>query len=115
LSLVIAIFSFIPVLDISRAGLKRKKSGQENLLFFGDISKFGFEEYREEVSHFVKGSLSDLDGMKVNQIVVNSRIVYYKMQVFNIAGWLAITAFITPIFSVATYCILRVVEDRNAS
>jgi hypothetical protein len=90
-SLLIALLSLMPWL--ARTGLfpTRPSSAEDNLIFFGDASRYDAETYLHHllitVPAFAAGD--QVARWLADQIVVNSRIASRKFFMFNIALYLA--------------------------
>ena len=98
ISIILLILSFIPRLQPPWLKIT-KKSDQDNLLYFGDISKYSPKEYINNVSDKfnLKSENYNLEKEYGNQIVVNSQIAFMKFKQFEIASWFTLSAIITPI------------------
>jgi len=103
---IIAIFSFLPRLNLSRSIGKTFR--RENLLFFGDVATMSIEgyekavreSYRPEADHSVTDNLiSDLSV----QIVVNSGIADRKFKLFNRAAGFVLMSLIVLLAAILTW------------
>lgn len=102
-SIFICLFSFLPILQKNDIAGKLKKYPDNNSLFFGDIAKYGSDEYLQllllrygmenyEVNHVHKDYSE--------QIVINSKITKHKLNVFSISAWFTFFGFFTLILFV---------------
>ena len=72
----------------------------DNLLFFAHITKYTPRKYLDSLviaSEEKSYNCSNIELMIAKQIIANSTIAMRKFSIFNIAVWLTISAFITPI------------------
>lgn len=88
LSSIICSLSFIPKIKVSGFYSNNSKNEKDNLLYFGDISKYTPVEYLEMLSL----EINQLNNYYANQIVVNSQIALTKFTLFNYAIKLSIFA-----------------------
>jgi len=96
-SIVMAILSFIPKLKYPYIKFDIP-SKNDNLLYFGDVSKYSEEEYSKKLMKIIEKSENDkLDKFYIQQIVINSKITYIKYKQFEIAVWFTLSALLTPI------------------
>lgn len=85
---------------------------EDNLLFFGDVSKYKAEEYLQAL--YDKGSLDknaeiirSIELEYAQQIVYNSKIAATKYKLFNTALLLLFSAILTPVVAVPLYFIYK--------
>ncbi|MCO6432237.1 MAG: hypothetical protein J5J00_15390 [Deltaproteobacteria bacterium] len=99
LSAVTALCSFIPRIDL--AFLKRRKEHHraDNLVFFGEAANYDPEAYLKAL--YLSCNLAESENAPAfmrhyaEQIVQNSRIAKRKFEVFKVAVWLTVAAFVT--------------------
>jgi hypothetical protein len=91
ITITITVLSLFPKTDISekivKKGRDKKITENDNLLFFGDISKYSVVEYKNALAKKYKMS-ETLDAYKddlVTQIIINSNIANTKLVYFKIS------------------------------
>ncbi|SHK59206.1 Pycsar system effector family protein [Alicyclobacillus tolerans] len=92
ISLLISLFSFSPITNSSK--IIRTEGGiakNDNLLYFGDISKYESPQYKEALKEKFKCQLSEWEGQLADQILINSKIVMRKFKLFNWSVWVVLT------------------------
>ena len=98
ISSVISLLSFVPKLKTPWLHIG-KRNNDDNLLYFGHACKYSASSYLDALysgeSH--KSDNFDLELAYSDQIVINSKIAYFKFKQFDSALWLTITALTTPI------------------
>jgi hypothetical protein len=81
--------SFFPKTKISKFVIKngrdKKITGEENLLFYGDICKFSSNEYKGALltKFEINTNESKLQQQLIDQIIINSNITFNKMEYFS--------------------------------
>lgn len=105
-SIIIALLSFIP--RLTHPYIKVDKiSTNDNLLYFGDIAKYDKVDYRQKLTAMIATKKDEenekLIDSKISQIIVNSKITFIKYKQFEIAVWLTISAFLTPLGAYILY------------
>lgn len=74
------------------------KTEKENPLFFGSACKYSPLGYLNLINEMTGDkNTEEIHEHLSNQIVINSKIAFIKYSQFNIAAWLLISAFLTPI------------------
>jgi len=100
ITIIFILLSIFPKTEISKSlienGSDKKTNKRDNLLFYGDISKYSVAEYKEAIMRKYKiqdetnGYIDDI----VAQIIVNSDITNNKMRYFKISVILTSVAMI---------------------
>lgn len=104
ISTIMALLSFIPRLKYPYTHFE-KPNNNDNLLYFGDISKYTPNQYYEKI-HTINNGASDKKDFEmyyINQIINNSKITFIKFKQFEIAVWFTLFAFLTPIGGLILY------------
>jgi hypothetical protein len=97
LSSIICIFSFLPILT-NRWWLKKKeKSHDDNIFYFGDISKYNSGDYLKLIkikynieNYKFNGAEKDF----ADQIIINSKIALDRFIFYMYSSWLTVFAII---------------------
>lgn len=88
LSVLISLFSFSSITNSSKVfQIKVGPEPNDNLLFFGHISKYQPIQYKEALKTKFNSQIDEWEGQLADQIVVNSRIVMRKFRLFNWSVW----------------------------
>ena len=101
----ISILSFIPQLRepiLSLWNIPKAEPDKDNTLYFGDILKYEKEDYLELIY-----KENDADTQSINkyqlqlasQIIINSKIAYFKYELFVFSSWITFIAIIISILS----------------
>ncbi len=96
-SIFICILSILPILKKRWWLKKEEKSSDDNMLYFGDISKYNSGDYLKLLKK--KYNIKDYEFKNsekdyANQIVINSKIALDKYKNFTFASWLTIIGII---------------------
>jgi len=94
---LLTVLSIIPRMKLERFlkfGRDKKICGSENLIYFNDIAKFSFEEYKKELIEKYKISETLYTNHLISQIVTNSNITKTKFCFATINTVLACIAII---------------------
>ena len=93
----ITLVSFFPKTAIpwwvySWAQLKEQINANDNLLFYGHITKYSVNDYIESMEKYFEGEIHGHKYLEdlCNQIVINSRIASTKYNMFKVTAWLMI-------------------------
>ena len=97
LSAFICILSFLPILKNRWWLKKEKKESSDNMLYFGDISKYNSGDYLKLVKY--KYNIEDYEFKNfekdfAEQIVINSKIALDKYTKYILSSWLTILGII---------------------
>lgn len=99
LAFFILLISFYPQTKSNICWFRNRDIKEDdNLIFYGDISKYNAEEYQKliiEKYDINKDKIGVMERQYINQIIINSRITYRKNKYTKIAIFLVISAFIT--------------------
>ncbi|UTD05011.1 hypothetical protein E4N80_05755 [Treponema denticola] len=107
IALFVSILSIFPNIKISQKlltfGKNKKINKSDNLLFYGDVSKYSFDEYKKVLIDEYK--LEDrelkLDEDLLKQIIINSNIAVFKYKCFKLSSiFLSLAALLLFIFMV---------------
>lgn len=86
----LCIVSFFPKSEITAwlyyiAKVHGKKSGKDNMLYFGDIVKYSVDEYTDRMEKFFNCKIrgNEYSEQLCRQIVVNAEIAYDKFNIFK--------------------------------
>ncbi len=102
-SLLICLLSFIPQVEIPYLARRKTPSGNENLLFYGEIRNLSVNEYVYALQSLCKeenqenNTKLELYKHYANQIIVNSQIAYKKYSFFSLATHFTMCGLLTPI------------------
>lgn len=109
LSIIITLVSFLPRTKIPWIRQIGEKQKYDNLLFFGDISKYTPSDYIEHVIKLYGKDItpSRLDYIYAEQIVINSRIASKKYEFFRVAMWCTIAGIMTPLLAFIMYLLFK--------
>ncbi len=98
LAIVIALLSFVPMLEYPYISFEEPKEN-DNLLYFGHIAKY--HQHNDRYKSKVKGLLeesdsnSSFDDYYLEQIITNSKITYVKYKQFEFSIWFTLAAILT--------------------
>ena len=107
IALCVSVLSLFPNIKISQKlltfGKNKKINKSDNLLFYGDVSKYSFDEYKKVLIDEYK--LEDrelkLDDDLLKQIIINSNIAVFKYKCFKLSSiFLSLAALLLFIFMV---------------
>lgn len=122
LSTILLITSILPQLYISNVVEKffyrisfenKKKEKVENIIFFGYIATLSEKEYKDILRQKLSiKNWKNIDELYLNQIWINSRIVYKKMKCFNVASIMTI---IYLVLGVLSFYMLSYTPDNLSS
>lgn len=107
-SLTLSLISLLPRINPPWWIKFPEKIDNENPLFFGSACKYSPKGYLNLITEMTgESKFEKIHEHLSHQIVVNSKIAFIKYSQFNIAAWLLISAFLTP---VGAYCLAKVKE-----
>lgn len=100
LSAAVCLTSFLPKLKADLPAYSWNTSPNDNLVFFGDISKYSLGEYTKRMTEIFKresSSWGDAEHYYLHEILVNSQIAMRKYRFFRVAAWMTIGALLVPL------------------
>jgi len=108
LSLLLALTSFLPKLQLTHFVHGSPCPESDNLLYFGHIAKYSPDLFFIEFSKFFEGNDQELVGEQtqkqyIGQIVMNSQITMRKFGHFNYAVWATACAIIYSVTRFSVY------------
>lgn len=101
ISLVLLLISFLPQTNNRVFWFSSlEKRDDDNLLFYGDIQKYSVKEYLNKLNDGKENQYSNNEFFYANQIIINSRITYRKLQYFKVALLFVLAGLITLVGAV---------------
>ena len=91
IALFVSVLSLFPNIKISQKlltfGKNKKINKSDNLLFYGDVSKYSFDEYKKVLIDEYKFEDRELklDDDLLKQIIINSNIAVFKYKCFKLS------------------------------
>lgn len=102
LSIFVNLLSLIPSLKIPFILYTKKKSENDNLLYFGDIVKYSKTEYLTKIKNGTN-EFTEFEQYYASQIIVNSVIALKKYRLFLISIYLTSSAILTLLILLINY------------
>ena len=99
-TMIVTIISLFPKTTISKNETNEEKNKKlmktDNLLFYGDITKYGRDEYIDRLKEEYKMNICDSLFLihLIDQIIINSTITQKKMNCFKLSSILTILALV---------------------
>jgi hypothetical protein len=98
-SILAALTSFLPVLDVDFLRLKRKHGKVDSLLYFGAIAGCSGDSYLESLRSALDVPSQWVGRMERDyamQIVINAQIATAKFRMFRYAAWMTLISILIP-------------------
>lgn len=109
ISIIVVLLSFIPHTTVPIFFALKRPLRTDNYYFYGDVAKYGPEEYLRKLSKNYKIEYDNESKQLIDlaeQIITNSRIALQKFSHFRVAVWLTIIGLFTPFCTLFLYIYL---------
>ncbi|MHB1350324.1 MAG: Pycsar system effector family protein [Desulfobulbaceae bacterium] len=97
IALTISLLSFIPRLKPPFWFKNIENPDKDNPFFFGHACKYNSYNYLELFNISGSSSVDKTELRLADQIITNSKIAFLKYEMFSIAAWCFLSAFLTPV------------------